>query len=306
MMRLNVSDRERGAVLIHVGDRDDRSARLLRPVDRLRRACGPPAGRRRTPPTRPPSPAPSRWPSSTAADIEPGAVRRRGRWRGEPDLGPGAEHRSGQRHHASARARPGITNDRRPVRAGERLSQSGARQSAADVLRAHPGHHQPGRAGDGHRAGAGRQQRDRACGRWALTDKWYDLSIPTTRRGTPTWTFEDKYERYSRTAQSRPADAGHGGLLPLGADEPAGPVHATTARRRRRHELPGAAGRRHARPHEVGQPEPGADGRLVLPDRPAAARAAQRRAASAIAATSRAATACRSTSATCCGPSRAT
>ena len=35
------------------------------------------------------------------------------------------------------------------------------------------------------------------------------------------------------------------------------------------HELPGAAGRRDARPDEVGQPEPGADRRLVLPDRPA-------------------------------------
>jgi Flp pilus assembly protein TadG len=48
---------------------------------------------------------------------------------------------------------------------------------------------------------------------WALTDKWHDLvDTDNPIEGTPTWTFEDKYERYFENGPSR------GQLMPGAVD----------------------------------------------------------------------------------------
>ena len=82
---------------------------------------------------------------------------------------------------------------------------------------------------------------------WALTDKWYDLvDTDNPIEGTPTWTFDDKYERYFENGPNRGqlmpgiVDCYHAALTNL-----QGPyIEQLSGGHRRRHELPGATGRR--------------------------------------------------------------
>ena len=124
------------------------------------------------------------------------------------------------------------------------------------------GRDQPRRESDGHRAGA--IGNNATCVKpWVISDKWIERSTPTTRLGTPTWTFDDLRALFENgpIAATFPGPAGlyHAALTNL-----QGP-YCNNSRLDVGSRVPGSAGCRHARHHEVGNPSQALIGRLVLP-----------------------------------------